>query len=292
MVKFLNSKCIKCLIEKYTSDIPTDDEEIKVKYIKRVLSIIASAEDSSSAPEVVEKITAAQGDILGVYPDYSAEKKYYNELILGVQDTIENNVLSSNDPFISAMKYSFAGNYIDFGTIYGVEQKQLIELLDNSQTLNVSAFETENLSRELKAVDTLVYLIDNCGEIVLDKIFIKTIKRLNPGINVTVITRGEPVLNDCTAEDAYAVGMGEVANIVSNGTAVAGTCLDRISAGAKAAIDGADLIISKGQGNFETLMGCGKNVYYLFLCKCEKFSDKFSVPKLSPMLLNEKRIKR
>ena len=124
----------------------------------------------------------------------------------------------------------------------------------------------------------------------LDRLFIEEIKRQNPRLDVTVITRGAPVLNDCTKEDACSVGLDLAAHIVSNGTAVAGTCLDRIAPAAREAIDNADVIISKGQGNFETLIGCKKNVYYLFLCKCEKFSDRFGVKNMSAMLVNDKRL--
>ena len=229
-------------------------------------------------------------EVFGSNSDFTEEKRYYNDLMLSVEGQIAGKISAAPDPFVSAMKYAFAGNYIDFGTVAGVQQDKLIELLDNAQNVSVSDKETECLRRELLKAKRIAYLIDNCGEIVLDKLFISEIKKCNPALDVSVITRGAPVLNDCTKEDAYSVGIDSVARVISNGTAVAGTCLGRISKEAEYAIDNADLVISKGQGNFETLLGCKRNVYYLFLCKCEKFSDQFGVPPMSAMLLNEKRL--
>jgi uncharacterized protein with ATP-grasp and redox domains len=104
--------------------------------------------------------------------------------------------------------------------------------------------------------------------------------------------RGAPVLNDATLEDARQVGLFDVANVVDNGTDIAGTCIKKLSDEIRELVEKSDVIISKGQGNFETLHGCGLNVYYLFLCKCSLFSEKFNVPKLTGMFLNDRRLER
>ena len=84
------------------------------------------------------------------------------------------------------------------------------------------------------------------------------------------------------------VGLTEIAEVLPNGTDIAGTWLEEISEEAKTVLEEADVIISKGQGNFETLRKCGKNIYYIFLCKCDLFANTFQVPKLTGMLINEK----
>ena len=290
-MRLLNSQCIRCLLNKYMDNIPeTASEEAKVAYIKRLLSIVLESDENTSAPEAVEWVMHAREEILGVRDDYTKEKSYYNAKMLALEGEIEQKISSSIDPFRTALGFAFAGNYIDFGTVQGVEENKLMEILENASHLVLPEDEVENLRRDCKTAKRMVILIDNCGEIVMDKILLKVIKTMNGSAEMTAIVRGAPVLNDCTLEDAKQVDFESVANVISNGSAIAGTCLERITAEARQAIEEADVVISKGQGNFETLSGSGRNVYYLFLCKCHKFSVQFGVPEMTPMLINDRRI--
>ena len=164
-------------------------------------------------------------------------------------------------------------------------------MLGEVDSISFNSTEFDNLCHDLENGKRLVYLTDNCGEIALDKLFIREIKARFPSVDVTVLVRGEPVLNDATMEDATDIGLPSVATVLPNGTNVAGTCLNKLPPKIKEIVDGADVIISKGQGNFETLHDCGLNVYYFFLCKCKLFSDQFKVPSFTGMLLNDRRMK-
>ena len=288
----LNSECIKCLLGKYLKNIPDNiDEETKIQYMQKVLSIISEADKSMSAPEFTEKILTVQKELLGSITDYSAIKSHFNSLVMSIEGEIEDKINASTDKFKTALMYAMTGNFIDFGAMESVDEASLFETLDNAENIEISKTEVENLRQEIINAKNLVYLTDNCGEIVLDKLFIKIIKDLNPKIRVDVIVRGQAVLNDCTIEDAMEIDMYSVADVISNGTAIAGTCLNRISIEAKNLIDTADIIISKGQGNFETLHHCGKNIYYLFLCKCKMFAERFDVKRFSGIIINDLRIK-
>ena len=290
-IQRLNSECILCLLNKHLKNIPENiSEELKVKYIKRVLLIIARAKDNASAPEILEGIIRVQKNILGIKTSYTKIKHYYNQLMLSKEDEIRKEIKTSADSFKMALLYAMVGNYIDFGAMDTVNERKLYKMLSTVDDKDVNIVEIENLRQEIIVAKKLVYLTDNCGEIVLDKLFIEQIKKLNPSLEISVIVRGKDVLNDCTLTDSKEVGMHEIANVVSNGTAIAGTCLDKISAEAKDLIDMADVIISKGQGNFETLRFCGKNIYYLFLCKCEMIARRFNSPILRGMLLNDLRM--
>ena len=123
----------------------------------------------------------------------------------------------------------------------------------------------------------------------MDKLLAETIRRLYPSLEITVLVRGGPVLNDATMEDAIQVGFDRLEGItvMGNGDRLAGTALDRISPEARHAITEADLIIAKGQGNYETMQGCGLHIYYAFLCKCQFFADRFGVPIYTGMLVKE-----
>lgn len=146
--------------------------------------------------------------------------------------------------------------------------------------------------RDLDNARHLVYLTDNCGEIVADKLLIKVLKERNPNLGITVVVRGMPVLNDATLEDAEAVGLTRLVKVIHNGNGVAGTQITLLSDEARHALGDADLIISKGQGNFETIHGCGLNIYYLFLCKCEWFVKRFGLERLKGVFINEIRVSK
>ena len=131
-------------------------------------------------------------------------------------------------------------------------------------------------------------ITDNCGEIVTDKLLISVLRDINPGLHVTVIVRGRPAVNDATMEDARQVGMEEAAHLVSgNGTGMPGNVIGAVSDEAAGDIDKADVMIAKGQGNYEGLSGCGLNIFYLFLCKCELFRRRFNVPAFAGIITHE-----
>ena len=159
---------------------------------------------------------------------------------------------------------------------------------DNKEPLN--AQEYLHFRKDLSAASHLVYLTDNCGEIVLDKLVIILLKELCPELDITVIVRGFPVINDATMEDAQDIGLAELTTVIGNGSEVGGTWLPHISSEAREALESADLIIAKGQGNYETLHDCGLNIYYLFLCKCKWFQYQFNAKPLQGMFINERRI--
>lgn len=188
-----------------------------------------------------------------------------------------------------AISYALIGNFIDFGANSKMTDENLISLINDAKNVSFDNIEYKKLDEELQSAQNVVYLLDNCGEIVFDKLLIKFILNKYPNIKIQTIVRGENILNDVTADDAKQVGLDKITNIIPNGTAIAGTVLERINKEALNVIEKADVIISKGMGNFETLLGCNKNIYYIFMCKCEKFCRILNVPLYSYMLLNEKR---
>jgi len=233
---------------------------------------------------------ALKEKIFGVRDDFSKEKVYFNALMLGKEPEMRKKVRAAEDELSLAASYAMLGNFIDFGAMDSVDEEKLSAMLDDVQNMQLDAAELKNLKTDLARAKRLVYLTDNCGEIVTDKLLIETILRLYPTLKVEVIVRGAPVLNDATMEDALQIGLDKLASVTDNGSAVAGTVLDKISAQAREKIDAADVILAKGQGNFETLRFCGKNIYYLFMCKCIMFAERFGVERFSPMVLNDLRM--
>ncbi|MBQ2941144.1 MAG: DUF89 family protein [Clostridia bacterium] len=287
--KRLNSACIECLTKKHLTAYPGDaKEEDRLLYMQKMLGVISGAKEDMSAPELVEEINKIKEELFGRGDDYSEIKKHFNALMLKEEPSLSAEIENAENPFKKALSFAMAANYIDFGAMYKVDEETLKESFYNKKEEYFP--EEETLYLDLKKAKHLLYITDNCGEIVADKIFIKEIIKEFPHLSVKAMVRGREVLNDATIEDAADAGLDLIVPVIPNGTGVPGTSIKKLSPDAKEAFDEADVIISKGQGNFETLMYSEKNIYYIFMCKCSMFAKRFNVAPLSGMLLNDLRM--
>lgn len=283
--------CISCILSKEEKSIRQFvDEEKKSEYMHRVLEILYRYGQVESSPGLTEKLAKLYEDFWGSVRDYSAQKQTYNRLLLHMEDKIETEIQKASDPMKECIKYVCAANYIDFSAVDDVNEAKLEELLQKAAGRELPGDEYRNFREDLKNAGSLVYLTDNCGEIVLDKLFIKHIRDSYPELSITVIVRGGDVINDATMEDAEEVGLTKLVPCMGNGNAAPGTIVSRLSEEARKVIYGADLIISKGQGNFESLYGEQLNPYYLFLCKCELFVQRFGLAQYESVFVREARM--
>ncbi|MFA6939730.1 MAG: ARMT1-like domain-containing protein [Clostridiaceae bacterium] len=288
----INLECIYCTIKK--SDCLYSqyeiDEDKKLEFMKKVFKIISKSQKGDTSPYVNTQIMRLLNSELNLGDIYYEIKKEYNKLLISMEEEILSCIYSSDDKLLTALKYAMVGNFIDFGAMDEVDINKLKVLIQNApkQAIDINVY--ENFKEELRNAKQIVYIADNAGEIVFDKIFIKIIKEICPDIIADVIVRGYPVLNDATIIDAEEAGLCNIVNVVENGTDIPGTQLDKINTKSKETIDNADLIISKGQGNFETLFGCGKNIYYIFLCKCDLFTRRFNLEKFKGVFVNERNV--
>ena len=192
-------------------------------------------------------------DTFGSVPDYSEIKREYNRLMLELEPQIAEKIRQAPDGLEAALAYSRAGNYIDFASQHNVDRQQLLTLLDKAAQDRIEPEICGRFLEDLAGAKRMVFLLDNCGEIVLDKLVLKEIGRRFPELKLTAFVRGCPVSNDVTLEDAEQVGLQEIAEVMSNGSDVAGTDLKSMSETAVKILREADVILSKGQGNFESL---------------------------------------
>ena len=287
----LSAYCMYCLVQRQEENIRhIKDEKIKSEYMREVLKIIASSPDNVTAPVVVANINRLHQEYFGTAYSFDQLKEEYNTLMLKEEPRIHKEIIESEDPLLSAIKYARVGNYIDFGAMGSIQGDKLYSLLATAREEELPLTEYLNFKKELTEAKRLVYLTDNCGEIVLDKLLITILKENYPYLDITVIVRGKSVLNDATLEDARRTGLTSVAKVIGNGTEIAGTQLNMVSEEARLTIASADIIISKGQGNFETLHGCGRNIYYMFLCKCDWFVNRFGLERCKGVFINEKNV--
>ena len=285
----LNPECIPCLLgnqlERYPKDI---DNSKKIAYMQAILRVIADASDSMSAPMIMREITKIQRQMFGSEMDYSEIKHHFNQLMLEKEMDVQEEIDASEDELKLAIQFAIIGNFIDFGAMKSVDEQKLEEFFYSARDISINEEEYISLRKDILDAKKITYLTDNCGEIVMDKLLIHVIQKMNPDANLTVLVRGEQVLNDATLEDAVQVGLTEMADVRGNGSDIAGTCIEELSEEARKIIYDSDVILAKGQGNFETMQMCGLNVYYIFMCKCEMFARKFQVPRFTGMLLSDK----
>ena len=227
-------------------------------------------------------------ELFGNTMDYTEIKQHYNKLMLDYFPYMENKVNTSENHLKMAIQYAMVGNYIDFGALENVNDIELKDKLDEAVNIQIDSKLLTDFHKEIANANRLVYFTDNCGEIVTDRLLIATLRDINPDLYISVIVRGKPVLNDATVEAAKYVHMEDVAQkVIGNGTGMPGNVIGAISQEAMDEIENADLLISKGQGNFEGLSGCGLNIYYFFLCKCEMFMRRFGVEQFTGIMTRE-----
>lgn len=287
----LNPFCMCCAVNKQERSIRRfSDMDRKTEYMQKVMGVLANAAEEDCAPSISQNLKELYSSFWGEpEEDYSRIKHEFNRLMLDVEDSVEKKIRQSADPLEMALVYARIGNYIDFAALAEVSPEVILSLLDSENKDPLDPEEYSRFLEELRQAKKLVYITDNCGEIVLDKLAVKILKEQYPDLDITVLVRGFPTVNDATLEDAEETGMTAVAKVMGNGSNVCGTWFPGISPESKELMDSADILLAKGQGNFETLNGCGLNIYYLFLCKCEWFQMQFSARPLEGMFLNERR---
>lgn len=284
----LPERCYICLYEKYSRRHPRDvDEQTLAAYQSEVAQTIEQHKDKSS-PQIVEHINRLRVAYFGGIEEYGAIKRYFNQYMLEREASMQAAVDASDDPLATAVRYAMAGNLIDFGAFPTVEEDTLRAFLDAAQRTALDETALQRLRTELACARRLCYMTDNCGEIVADKVLLRTLRRLYPSLTVTVLVRGAPIHNDATREDAEQVDLMSVTDaIADSGCAIGGIVPDRLPADAAKAFLDADVRIAKGQGNYETLSGCAFPIHFIFLCKCPMFTERFGVAPCTGLLIKE-----
>ena len=283
-----DSRCLLCQLERNLATArKLGDEQQALAFAKDLMALLSAAPAGVPAPFFTPGITRLFDEHYHLGLDrYAEEKRQSNAFVLERMTEIRKRVFESSDPVLTGLKFAILGNYIDFAALRDeVSFDKLDEMLRSALDMELDGEVFADLCEEFRTGKKLLYLTDNAGEIGFDRIFAEAIHARYPDLAITFCVRGGPAANDATRADAAEVGIPFP--VIDNGTLVPGTMLDQLGEEAKAAMEGADVILSKGQGNVETLLGCGYNIYYAFLVKCPLFVEKFQKAKLTPMLVKE-----
>lgn len=273
--------CAECLYDKQYH--LSQDEG----YLAEVKEILKNRRENDTSPYMVYLFNQAYEKRFGKRASYREVKKKYNDLVLSMEESIRKKIELADDPLSESLVYARIGNYIDFGAMNHVDEQTFLSLFDDVGVHQRDSAAVESFVRQCSEAHKFLLLTDNCGEIVLDKLFIEQLKKRFPHLQVTVMVRGREVLNDATLKDAEYVGLDKVANVIDNGDAVAGTIYEMLSDQARDELDNADVILAKGQGNYESLCRQGRHIFYSFLCKCELFMERFHVPQFTGIFVEE-----
>jgi len=277
----ITENCAKCLYDKQAHKNPDE------AYLKKVRQILDNRRDSDCSPYMVYLFNRLHEEMFGKGADYTDIKKKYNDLVLSMEQTLRKKIGQAEDPLLEAITVSMVGNYIDFGAMNHVDENLFPELFDKVKLRKEDHITYVSFLNACKNGKSLLLLCDNCGEVVLDKLLLEQIHKRFPELKIRAMLRGGPVLNDATAEDAVYVGLDKVCELTDNGSPVAGTIYGMLTQEAKNIVDEADVILSKGQGNYESFSGNGFNAFYIFLCKCDLFTERFNAPLLTGIFVEE-----
>jgi len=284
-----DSDCYLCGVQKAVAIMNEYkiDMDRQVAIIRDIFAEIAKTDSDASAPQLSGVFMKILSDVLEIDDFYYAAKEKYNAILMEKAPKLKQMVEQAKNPLKAAIQMAVTGNYIDFGALSDVNEAKLKELLINYQEVPIREVVLKAIRNDLDHAQKMVFITDNAGEVVLDKIFLEMVQKLYPNLEISVIIRGGAILNDVVIHDAEQVGLTQIFEVVENGTVIPGTELEKISVESRQLIDTADVIFAKGQGNFETLCGCGLNVYYLFLCKCELFTQRFGVDRFTAVVEND-----
>ena len=286
----MNAECYLCQLKRSTEIARGLAGDTGADIMAReLMSAYASAPNFYSSPLFEPTVTRVLREHCGLVGDrFRAEKDDSNQFALSRIDGIHQRINAAGDPVYAALQMAVLGNYIDFSALRGeVDLGKLDEMLFTAESISLDKDSYESFIRQLETAKHFLYITDNCGEIVFDRLCAETLQKRFPGLSITFCVRGGNAANDATREDALAVGIDFP--IVDTGMPIAGVPVELLKGQAKEALESADVILSKGQANVETLYGCGHNIFYLFLIKCQRFQTLFGKEKLTPMFLRERR---
>jgi uncharacterized protein with ATP-grasp and redox domains len=271
----LHLDCIPCLLRQ-TLDaarrLELDDATARA-LLRRTLGLLPQLDWDLPPPVIAGEIHRAIRELTGAPDPYLREKISETEAALELLPAVEGMVAASEYPFLAAVMFSIAGNAIDLGakTASDVNVK---EVFRSALAKAVDRTAVKRLERQVRDADDVLFLADNAGEIVFDRPLLDRIGQNK----VTVAVRGAPVINDATLDDAERSGITECFRVISNGSGAPGTWLSECSRAFVHEFKKADLVIAKGQGNYETLSDHPRSVVFLFLAKCAAVAETLGVP--------------
>jgi uncharacterized protein with ATP-grasp and redox domains len=258
--------CIPCFLRQTLDAVRfvTNDEAIHERVVRHVLELVSHTDARQTPPAIGQQIHRVIRQTTGNPDPYRQRKHDSNTLALGLYPQMKSLIRGSANPLETAMRLAIAGNIIDFGLYGSLGSADVAKAIEGALVNGWNAGCLEEFAQAVDVAHEILYIGDNAGEIVFDRLLIEEL----PQEKVTFAVRGSPILNDATREDAQTVGLTRLVEVIENGSDAPGTILEDCSAGFRERFARSDLIIAKGQGNYECLNELDKDVFFILMAKC------------------------
>jgi len=266
--------CIPCYIQHavHIARMVTDDPARHKEIVDGALRRATEVDFGVPPPAMARELHARIREVAGVADPYRQVKEESTRFALELLPALRHEVARAADPFATAVRLAIAGNIIDFGTNQELRLDDVHRVFAEALAQPIDLAAIRRLERALDEARTILYLGDNCGEIVIDRLLVEPRRD-----KITFAVRGSPILNDATREDAVASGLADIVPVIDTGDATPGVLLEHASAPFRRAFAAADLIVAKGQGNYETLDETDRPIVFLLKAKCRVVARQLGV---------------
>ncbi|MBN1113842.1 MAG: DUF89 family protein [Oligoflexia bacterium] len=267
--------CLPCFIRQSLDAAReiTDDQEIIGRSLKRVIREVSEFDLRMMPPEMGQVIHRIIREETGNPDPYKYKKDKSTEMALELAKDASRRIKAAGDPFETALRFAIAGNIMDFAFAETWNRGRIEDSFNKAEKHPVDSAMCEKLKNRIKKASSILFIGDNTGETVFDRLFIEEFPGSAP---VCYAVKQSPVINDATEEDALKAGLDKVAKIINNGTDAPGTVLRQCSKEFLGHFYGSEIVIAKGQANFETLTGADREVFLLTQVKCRVIAEHYN----------------
>ena len=285
----VSRECIQCLARQAVeiAEEATSNVQIQEEIIKISLKELGEMDFNETAPEIAFKMHQHAKNITGVNDPYKRLKEQYNEIAKEIYEKIsrEKWLDKAENRFDMACRLAISGNIIDFSVGLNLEYSDIVKSVEDSIKHDIFGTGSAALQEAVEKSNNIMYIADNAGEIIFDKFLLESL----PTKRVTYVVKGGPIVNDATMQDAIDTGVVDIVKVIDNGHSAQGTILRDCSSTFKDEFSKSDLIISKGQANFETLSDVkDKTIFYLLRAKCSSVASAIGCKQMDYVLTSNK----
>ena len=268
-------ECIPCFVRQAEEAVAlsTKDSALRETMLRQILHALADADWANCPPAIAQHLHRIIRKETGESDPYRSVKDRMNGLALEALPSCRKLIATAADPREAVVRVAVAGNLLDSGAKIQIQPENLPNLLATLWDKPLAG-DPQELFRRAERAERILYLADNAGEIIFDRLLLNFL----PMEKVTLAVRGCPILNDALRGDAEIAGFNGLVPIIENGSDAPGTVLSDCSQEFRDAFDHADLIISKGQGNYETLSAVRAPIFFLFTVKCPIVAEQIGEP--------------
>lgn len=265
--------CISCKVRQAVDVISraTDDPILQERALKEMLRIIAGLSFDLPPVAVRRDVEIVVKNMLGVNDPYKQHKDFSNQVGKMLYPELKKIVRESDDPLKTAVRLAVTGNIIDFGMfrLDEVDEQKIRDTIESAMREPSVVDDSDALIDRIHEANDILYIADNCGEQFFDRVLLEEI----PKEKITMVVRGNPILNDATLKDAEFAELTEIVSVIGDGYDAPALILDQCNPEVRKHFLDADLVISKGQGNYESLSEVEREVFFLLMVKCDMVAE-------------------